>query len=61
MSAKKKRRSGPSGTSGKNKQPQRLLRAAPELWEAVDTAVQRSGLTWSEWARAALLKASTKS
>lgn len=49
--AAKKRKSGPSG---RNKQPQRLLRAPAALWALVDEAVAASGLTWAEWARQAI-------
>lgn len=54
---KKNQRPGGSigGPSGKHLQPQRQLRAPAEVWELIDEAVQRSGLTWSEWAREALL------
>jgi hypothetical protein len=48
--AVRKRKSGPSG---RNKQPQRIVRASPELWALVDEAVVGSGVTWSEWARQA--------
>jgi hypothetical protein len=47
-----------SGPSGRNTQPQRLLRAPPELWAQIDQAVAQSGLTWSDWARQALAGAS---
>lgn len=46
-----------SGASGRNVQPQRLLRGPSELWELVDRAVEHSGLSWSDWARAALKEA----
>jgi len=43
-----------SGASGRNAQPQRLLRAAPELWELIDRAVSHAGISYSDWSRAAL-------
>lgn len=47
----------PSGPSGRNTQPQRLLRASPELWAQIDQAVAQSGGNWSGWAREALATA----
>lgn len=49
---------GRKHASGRNQQPQRILRATPELWAQVDQAVAASGLTWSDWARQALAAAS---
>lgn len=50
----------PSGPSGLNRQPQRLLRAPAELWALVDQAVARSGGNWSDWARATLEATATR-
>lgn len=49
--APRKRR---SGKSGKNRQAQRQLRAPDALWSLVDRALDKTGESWSDWARAAL-------
>jgi len=62
MPAKKspKRPGHPGGVSGRNTQPQRLLRAPAELWSLVDQAVADSGDTWSNWARHTLAAEAAK-
>lgn len=54
MEEKKKRRSGPSGPSGKHRTPRRLLGDDPDELAAQDAHAAARGVPWSEWARAAL-------
>ena len=58
MEEKKKRRSGPSGPSGKHANPIRGLSGIPEdRWEAYGEHAKSMGISRMEWIRAALEEA----
>ncbi len=51
MPKKKVVRSGPSGA---HRAPRRPLSGSDEQFTAWDSAAQRAGLSWADWARASL-------
>lgn len=45
-----------SGPSGAHRSPRRLLSQSKEALAEQDAAAARAGLTWADWARAALAR-----
>lgn len=53
MAAKRKRRPGASGPSGRNTLPGKILHASEEQWARWTAAALKLGVSMSEWMRRA--------